>query len=43
VDASRFVAAIPELAATAHRDFCTSGNPIAVTEADLAGLLRLVV
>ncbi len=43
VDAEEFRAAVPALAATALKDFCTSGNPVEVTEADLAGLLRRVV
>ena len=37
------LAAIPTLAATAHEDFCTSGNPVAVTEGDLATLLKRIV
>ena len=43
VDRSEFLAAVPALAATALADFCTSGNPVAVTEADLAGILRHLV
>jgi 1-propanol dehydrogenase len=43
VDRSAFRAAIPDLAATALQDFCTSGNPIEVTEADLAAILTRVV
>lgn len=43
VDAAEFAAAIPTLAATAARDFCTSGNPIPVTVDDLAGILRRIV
>lgn len=42
VDPDAFRAAIPALAATAKRDFCTSGNPIPVSEGDLAQLLLLV-
>ncbi len=33
-------AAIPDLARTALGDFCTSGNPVEVTAADLEGLLH---
>lgn len=33
-------AAIPDLAHTALSDFCTSGNPVEVTAADLEGLLQ---
>lgn len=43
IDRAAFAAAIPTLAATAHADFCTSGNPVAVTEADLATLLKRIV
>ena len=34
--------AIPALAAAAQKDFCTSGNPIEVTEADLAAILQRI-
>jgi 1-propanol dehydrogenase len=43
VDRAAFSAAIPALAATAHHDFCTSGNPVEVSEGDLAGLLKRVI
>jgi alcohol dehydrogenase class IV len=43
IDRAAFVAAIPTLAATAHEDFCTSGNPVAATEGDLATLLKRIV
>ncbi len=42
VDRTAFSAAIPALAATAHKDFCTSGNPVEVTEADLAAILKRI-
>ncbi len=42
VDRAAYAAAIPALAATAHKDFCTSGNPVAVTEANLVAILRKV-
>ncbi|HET7723767.1 MAG TPA: 1-propanol dehydrogenase PduQ, partial [Propionibacteriaceae bacterium] len=38
VDRAAFTAAVPTLAATAHQDFCTSGNPVPVSEKDLATL-----
>jgi alcohol dehydrogenase class IV len=43
VDRAVFTAAIPALAATAHRDFCTSGNPVEVTEGDLAVILTTII
>ncbi len=43
VDRATFTAAVPALAATAHKDFCTSGNPVPATEKDLAALLTRVV
>jgi 1-propanol dehydrogenase len=43
VDRAAFTAAVPALAATAHKDFCTSGNPVPVTERDLAALLTRVL
>jgi len=43
VDRVAFKAAIPDLARTAVNDYCTTGNPTPVTEADLAGILRRVV
>lgn len=43
VDRAEFLAAVPALAHTALGDFCTTGNPVAVTEADLAGILRRLV
>ncbi|MFZ0529372.1 MAG: 1-propanol dehydrogenase PduQ [Propionicimonas sp.] len=43
VNRSAFLAAIPALAVTAHKDFCTSGNPVEVSVEDLAGILKKVV
>jgi alcohol dehydrogenase class IV len=43
VDPNEFRAAIPALAATARKDFCTSGNPVPATEGDLAGILHAIV
>ncbi|MFT4109798.1 1-propanol dehydrogenase PduQ [Propionicimonas sp.] len=43
IDAGEFRAAIPALAATARKDFCTSGNPVPATEGDLAGILHAIV
>lgn len=40
IDASELRAAIPELAAAALSDGCTPPNPVQVTAADLAGLLK---
>jgi 1-propanol dehydrogenase len=42
IDRQAFRDAIPSLAATALKDFCTSGNPVEVTEADLARILDWV-
>ncbi len=43
IDPNEFRAAIPALAATARKDFCTSGNPVPATEGDLAGILHTIV
>lgn len=43
VGRAEFLAAVPALAVTALTDFCTSGNPVDVSEADLTGILRAVV
>lgn len=43
VDRAAFLTAIPALAATALKDFCTSGNPVEVTEDDLAAILHRIV
>ncbi len=43
VDRAAFLAAVPQLAATARVDFCTAGNPVEPSEADLAGILRKLV
>jgi alcohol dehydrogenase class IV len=43
IDAGEFRAAIPTLAGTARKDFCTSGNPVPATEGDLAGILHAIV
>ncbi|MGC3953618.1 MAG: 1-propanol dehydrogenase PduQ [Propionicimonas sp.] len=43
VDKAAFLAAVPALAETAMADFCTSGNPVEPTEADLARILRQLV
>ncbi len=42
VDRAAFLAAIPTLAATALRDFCTTGNPIPVTVEDLVEILHRI-
>ena len=43
VDRAAFTSAIPALAATAHKDFCTSRNPVEVTENDLAVILKRII
>lgn len=40
IPTNELLAAIPDLARTALDDFCTSGNPVEVTSADLEKLLR---
>lgn len=43
VDKAAFLAAVPALVATAKADFCTSGNPVEPTEAELAAILHRLV
>ncbi|MCW3157277.1 iron-containing alcohol dehydrogenase [Micropruina sonneratiae] len=42
VASADFLAAVPDLAAAARVDFCTAGNPVQPSEAELAGILRQV-
>jgi alcohol dehydrogenase class IV len=42
VDKKEFLASVDKLAETALVDFCTVSNPVDVTVADLAGLLKAV-
>jgi alcohol dehydrogenase class IV len=43
VDRAAFLSAVPALAATAHKDFCTSGNPVPASVEDLADILHRIV
>lgn len=43
VEPAEFVAAIPEIAAAATTDFCTSGNPVPASVADIVAILRKII
>jgi 1-propanol dehydrogenase len=43
IEPAQFVAAIPDLAIAASKDFCTSGNPVPVSVADATELLRKII